>query len=189
MKKLLDFLRQDDRWHQLDIALTEAFEKVKGETRNIYSWVKYLRQRDLLNEKKHEQLSNELAGQKAVIAGLQMDMQMLKKELEIVKYARQSNQFSPNPDQVRTKYGLEGEPETKRPFDKKIIAISRPIKKEYIISQIEGLIDKNTYSTKQIETIIVREKMLCGRTAFYDYWKEIRLKKELSGQRNKLIDF
>ena len=50
----------------------------------------------------------------------------------------------------------------------------RPVKKEYVLQQILNLIAKESYTTKQIETIIVKEKMLCGRTAFYDYLRELK---------------
>lgn len=171
---ILRLLRQDDRWHELDKALTTAFEKVKGETRNLYSWVRHLREKDLKNDARHEQISRELGENSSIIKTLQMDVAMLKEELRNLH--KNSQKISPFPDLVRTKSGLKSEPERKTVLERKILAISRPVKKDYVMQQIESLAQKGVYTTKQIETIIVKEKMLCGRTAFYDYLKEMRLK-------------
>ena len=182
---ILRLIKQDERWHELDKALTTAFEKVKGETRNLYSWVRYLREKDLQNDAKHEQISRELGEHSAIIKSLQMEVTMLREELR--NSYKNSQKISPFPDLVRTKSG----PEPKTRIERKIIAISRPVKKDYIMQQIVNLAEKGAYNTKQIETIIVKEKMLCGRTAFYDYLKELKLKDQLKigvkGSRKILI--
>ena len=38
------------------------------------------------------------------------------------------------------------------------------------------LISENKYSTKELEETVVNEKQLCGRTSFYAYIKELKLK-------------
>ncbi|MBI2145548.1 hypothetical protein HYU18_04475 [Candidatus Woesearchaeota archaeon] len=45
------------------------------------------------------------------------------------------------------------------------------------LKQILELAERESYSTREIEEIIVGEKALCGRTAFYDYFKELKHKK------------
>ncbi len=179
MQGILRFLRQDDRWQELDKILTSAFEKVKGETKNIYSWVRYLREKDIQNDTKHELTSRELGEHDAMIRNLQMQVSMINEELKNIQRNQKSSQFtSPFPDQVRTKSGLE----IRTKFENKILAISRPVKKEYVMRQIIELMEKEIYTTKQIENIVVKEKVLCGRTAFYDYLKELRLKNMVESQ-------
>ncbi|MBI2134197.1 hypothetical protein HYU11_05975 [Candidatus Woesearchaeota archaeon] len=172
MKAILDFFTNNERWHELDKALTSAFEKIKGETRNIYSWVRYFRQKDMQNDLKHDLIDAEMAKHDELIKSLQIQVSMLNEEIKNMQINQKTGPF---PDQVRTKSG----PEFRTRIEKKMIAISRPIKKDYIIQQISDMIGKGGYSTKQIETIIVREKMLCGRTAFYDYLKEMKLKNQI----------
>ncbi|MBI3051427.1 hypothetical protein HYY74_03130 [Candidatus Woesearchaeota archaeon] len=187
MRKILELFRQDERWHELDKALTGAFERIKGDARNLYSWIKYFRQKELQNDARHESASRELAEHSAVIKGLQMELAMVKEELRNIHRMSQTSTF---PNQIRTKYGLEGEPEQKDRFARKIIAISRPVKKDYIMQQIEQLIAKKTYTTKQIEAIITTEKMLCGRTAFYDYLREIRIRNgQASGRAGEITEY
>ena len=53
----------------------------------------------------------------------------------------------------------------------------RSRKKDYVLKQILELAAKETYSTREIEEIVVGEKALCGRTAFYDYFRELKHKK------------
>jgi len=80
---------------------------------------------------------------------------------------------------VRTKSEPKSEPVsvTKNSrFEENIMSRIRPNRKSYIIQEMLKLIEENKYSTKEIEYVIVREKNLCGRTAFYSYLKELRLK-------------
>lgn len=66
-------------------------------------------------------------------------------------------------------------------FEENIMNRIRPHRKNFIFDEIMKLIDENTYSTKEIEHKIVREKNLCGRTAFYSYLKELKLKGSVKG--------
>ncbi len=174
-RNFFKILGDEERWHELDNALTSAFEKIKGESRNIYSWIRYFREKDIQNDAKHELINRELGEQNALIKSLQMQVSMLNEE---IKNIQRSPKISPFPDRVRTKSG----PEFKTRIEKKIMAISRPVKKDYIMHQIIELVEKGSYTTKQIESIIVREKMLCGRTAFYDYLKELKLRNQIETQ-------
>ncbi len=186
---ILRLLRQDERWGELDTALAGAFEKVKGDTKLIYSWIRYFREKDIQNDQRNDLLNREISEQKAIVKTLQVETAMLREEIRNVarNFERNYEKASPFPNQVRTKSG----PESVSRFDRKIIAISRPVKKDYIMQQIMNLAEKGNYSTKQIESVIVKEKMLCGRTAFYDYLKEMKLRKELvlseKGSRKVLV--
>jgi len=81
-------------------------------------------------------------------------------------------------DQVRTKSGLESEPvsglKSSPKFVNRIISMIRPQRKEFVSQKILELVEKGSLTTKQIETVIVTERHLCGRTAFYDYLKELK---------------
>ena len=48
------------------------------------------------------------------------------------------------------------------------------------MQKILDTIGEEGYSTKELERIIVEEQQLCGRTSFYAYIKELRLKKQIS---------
>lgn len=175
---ILRFLRQDEeRWGELDKALESAFGRVRAETRNIYAWIKYLREKDIQNDARQDNASRELGEHKALIKTMQMEIAMLKEEVKNIQ--RNSAKISPFPDLIRTKSVLKSGLDSKTGFERKILAISRPVKKEYVMQQVINLMEKGICTTKQIETIIVKEKMLCGRTAFYDYLKELKLKNQL----------
>lgn len=75
--------------------------------------------------------------------------------------------------------GSSGNLKTESRFEENIIRRIRPNRKNYIMREMLKLIDENKYSTKEIEHTIVREKNLCGRTAFYSYLKELNLKGEI----------
>ncbi len=182
MLGIIKSLLHEDRWEELDKSLTTAFEKIKGETKNIYSWIRYFREKDFKNDIRHDKAEKEISGHAKAIDSHDSSIKRLQEEIGFLKAElRTINQkISPFPNQIRTKSGLESEPEPRTRFDRKIIAISRPVKKGYIMQQIANLNAKGAYTTKQIETIIVKERMLCGRTAFYDYLKELKLKKQIA---------
>ncbi len=112
--------------------------------------------------------------------------------------------FKSGSHEVRTKSELRSEPDDQKKeirkkemeqqlskktlrsaFEETLIRKVRPRKKEYVLQQIlhaasEGL------STKEMEQVIVGEKKLCGRTAFYAYLKELRLLGRLGMGRTNL---
>jgi hypothetical protein len=61
-------------------------------------------------------------------------------------------------------------------FQRHIISRVMPNRKGYVLKFILDLIGENKYSTKEIEEMVVNEKQLCGRTSFYAYLKELKLK-------------
>ena len=61
-------------------------------------------------------------------------------------------------------------------FQRHIISRVMPNRKGYVLKFILDLIKENQYSTKEIEEVVVGEKQLCGRTSFYAYLKELKLK-------------
>lgn len=167
------FREHDYRWNELDRELTEAFGKIKAERSMIFSWLNYLRKKDSSNEKLLQGIEYKLGKQDAEIGSIKSEIRELK---EAVKTAK----ISPFPNQVRTKSGPESEPvsglKSRGGFVNRIVAMIRPQRKEYVMQKMLELIEKGSYTTKQIETVIVKEKGLCGRTAFYDYMKELKYK-------------
>lgn len=66
--------------------------------------------------------------------------------------------------------------QTPSAFQKHIMSRVLPNRKGYVIKFILDLIGENKYSTKELEEIVVNEKQVCGRTSFYAYLKELKLK-------------
>lgn len=167
------FSEHDYRWKELDKSLTEAFENIKAEKRLIFSWLNYHRKKDVSNEKIHQKMQFILGKHEEAI-------NELKKHVEELKIAQKSTEIGPFPDRIRTKSGLVSEPvsglKSENKFVKRIASIIRPQRKEFVMQKILDLTEKGSYTTKQIETVIVKEKGLCGRTAFYDYLKELKIK-------------
>lgn len=167
------FCEHDYRWNELDKSLTEAFGKIKAERSMIFSWLNYLRKKDLSDEKLLQKVEYKLGKHDEAIEDL-------KAQIKEVKDAIKTAKISPFPDQVRTKSGPESGPVSGLAhgsrFVNRIVAMVRPQRKEYVMQKILELIERGNYTTKQIETVIVRERALCGRTAFYDYMKELKYK-------------
>lgn len=115
----------------------------------------------------------------------------LQLQINDLKVAQKTEKISPFTNQVRTSSEPKNEPSKIGKLDRKIIAQTRSIKKDYIIHQIMDFIEKNSVTTKELETVIVKEKMLCGRTAFYDYLRELRNKNIIKnsgfGLKNVLV--
>jgi hypothetical protein len=170
-----------------------AFTRVKQDITLLSSWVKYLRHKDLLGEERHAKAQRELGVHKTLIDGLKQDTAELKNSVrelrEELKLARQAqndarisaaereNRFVSelNTDLIRTKSELN--PDRKRTnFENKVVSMLRSRKKDYVLKQILELARSETHSTREIEEIIVGEKALCGRTAFYDYLRELKHK-------------
>ena len=180
LKHFRKFLDPDYKWKQLDITLTDAFEKVKAERMLVFSWLNYLRKKDSANDKLQQQVQYALGRHEAELESLKNEMK------ELMEDARRAK-ISPFPNQVRTKSEPESEPVSEPKyglirtsgFVNRIVSMIRPQRKEYVMQKILEISEKGNYTTKQIETIIVREKGLCGRTAFYDYLKELKYKNVL----------
>jgi len=180
------FFEHDYRWNELDKSLTHAFEKIKAERKLVYSWLHYHKKKDRVNEKRHQKILEKLEKHDTEILALKHQIIELKNSIKSAK-------ISPIPDQVRTETGLVSEPvsglKSQSGLVKRIASMIRPQRKEYVMQKILDLTEKGNYTTKQIETVIVREKGLCGRTAFYDYLKELKYKKlvEISSNNGRKV--
>ena len=169
-------LSEGQRWKELDQALTDAFEKIKAERRMVFSWLNYLRKKDLANDRLQQKIQHTLGRQDEAISELKLQVRELRQELKMAK-------ISPDSDQVRTKSGPESGPVSglgmRKGFVSRIVSMIRPQRKDYVMQKMLELIEKGEHTTKQLETVIVREKTLCGRTAFYDYLKELKYRKSI----------
>ncbi|MAG15561.1 hypothetical protein CMO88_00715 [Candidatus Woesearchaeota archaeon] len=178
------FSEHDHHWQELDHALTEAFEKIKSEKRLTFSWLNYFRKKEQENEKTHQQIQHELGKHDAKIEALKDEIKELKENVKTAQNTAISAQ-------VRTKSGPESglvsEPKNRsaseKSFVSKIASMIRPQRKEYIMQKILDLVERGGYTTKQVETVIVKEKQLCGRTAFYDYMKELKYQGLIKNQQ------
>ena len=188
---------------EIDRSLSEAFSKIKAERSLVFSWLNYLRKKDLANENSMQQASFRLGEHESELKNVQEQLKIMREDLkELLRRERDSierekdllrrEKISPFADQnqlVRTKSGPESgpvsEPISEGGFVKRVIAMIRPQKKDYVLKKILEYVEAEPHTTKQLERVIVREKQLCGRTAFYDYLKELRLKGEIkTAQKN-----
>ncbi|MEK6853954.1 MAG: hypothetical protein AABX60_01345 [Nanoarchaeota archaeon] len=153
-----------------------AFSKVKQDITLLSSWVKYLKHKDLLHEQRHTKTQRELGEHKTLIAGLKSEAAEIKAAIKHLQEHRERLETSSFPDLIRTKSELN--PDRKRTyFENKVVSAIRSRRKDYVLKQIIELAAKETHSTREIEEIIVGEKALCGRTAFYDYLRELKHKR------------
>ncbi len=61
-------------------------------------------------------------------------------------------------------------------FQRQILSRVMHNRKGYVLKMITDLISENKFSTRELEDIVVNEKQLCGRTSFFAYLKELKLK-------------
>ncbi len=167
------FSKKEASLESMNNSLYEAFGKVKQETSNLFAWVRYLRDKDLKNDWNHEQINYVLGEHDVLIKEIKKDIEELKNMIEKSEEIQKKQVrigTDPDPDRTRT------EPKAYQSFERRVIEQIRTNRKDYVLQQILNLAAKKTLSTKQIERIIVGEKMLCGRTTFYDYLRELRHK-------------
>lgn len=65
-------------------------------------------------------------------------------------------------------------------FQRHIMSRVLPNRKGYVLKFILDLVKENRHSTKEIEEIVVNDKQLCGRTSFYAYLKELKLRGKIT---------
>jgi septal ring factor EnvC (AmiA/AmiB activator) len=156
-------------------------------------WLKsYSQLRELVNALKTE--NTEL---KTNINSIQKEMKTSKEDVENAKNLAKSHILEAKSEIFRQLEALKPAPQPKvtepqpiiqqvsvpaiqamtaSSFQKHIISRVMPNRRGYVLKFILDLIAGNSYSTKEIEEIVVNEKQLCGRTSFYAYLKELKLK-------------
>jgi chromosome segregation ATPase len=160
------------------------------------TWLEtYSKLRALLNG-----LQSENSELKSTMANLKRDVMVAREDLENVQKTAKNNLFEAKSEFSEQIHALRNMPQTVQPqpipqpvqqvvqkvsptgssFQKHIISRVMPNRKGYVLKMIMGLVEENKYSTKEIEEMVVNEKQLCGRTSFYAYLKELKLKGRLS---------
>ncbi len=194
IRKLWPFFKEEDeRWEHLDNALTHTFGKVKQDTQNLFAWVSYFHQHMLAHRRETHALSLKFEEQDRHMAQLKNEIALLQQKVQLID--AKPAQIVQITDQVRTKYEpsteqirTESEPNTNQKrsnFETRILHRILKKKKPYIMQKIMESIDENELSTKELERVIVDEKGLCGRTTFYDYLRELRIKKQVRLKENE----
>ena len=170
------FKGADKRLKRLDNALVHSFNRLKSETSLIFSWLHYFREKDNVHDERHHYAQQQLHHHGSQIDRIKEEIFALKSEFLHLKIGQERDKivYSPGsfPNLVRTK----SEPEPRNSFERQALVKIRSQKKVYVMDQIMRLIERGMHSTKEIETEIVKEKRLCGRTAFYDYMRELKHK-------------
>ena len=160
-----------------------AFSKVRQDITLLSSWTKYLKHKDMMHEQRYTKTQRELGVHKTVISGIKNEtaelkaaIKELREELKHATQVRERTEPGSLTNLIRTK--SEPNPDLKRTyFENKVVSMLRSRRKDYVLKQIMQLAATGTHSTKEIEEIVVGEKALCGRTAFYDYLKELKHKR------------
>jgi len=185
LRKLIPFLKKDEeRWEYLDNSLTSAFGRIRQDTQNLFSWISYFHQHLTDHRAETHHLRQKFEEQNKHIIYLHNQVMELERKLEKIEskpvpQPQIVHISEPSSNQIRT----EPEPiaNLRRPrFEEKVLSRIRTKKKPYIMQKILDTIGEEGYSTKELERIIVEEQQLCGRTSFYAYIKELRLKKQIS---------
>jgi len=155
--------------------VVQDIQRLTNERELMISWINYLKNKDLQKDSEIVDLGLKIERQEAQFESIKTQISETKDILEKTdkEMAKMSEKISSFPDLIRTKSGLKSEP-TLQTMEKNIIVQTRSRKKEYVFSIILNLIENRELTTKQLEILIVNEKGLCGRTAFYDYIKELK---------------
>ena len=166
------------------------------------NWLEaYSKLRELLNALKTEnnELKSSLSGMQNELSSAKQDMQkqientsnlaknsILEAKSEISQQI-QANKSAPQPPQphflqpeIPQQHVIQQVSPAPSSFQRHIMSRVLPNRKGYVLKFIMDLVGENKYSTKEIEEIVVNEKQLCGRTSFYAYLKELKLKGKLS---------
>jgi hypothetical protein len=191
------FKKADERWHRLDNALVQSFTRIKNESSLVLSWIHYLKEKDRVHDERHsnhqQQLQNHssqlqshgslLENHHSQLDKIKDEIFALKSEILQLKISQEKAKIEPAagsfPNLVRTKSEPKSEPAPRNYLEKTVLAKVRQQRKSYVIEQILKLVENGVRSTTEIENVIVGEKALCGRTAFYDYMRELKHRKML----------
>jgi chromosome segregation ATPase len=131
-----------------------------------------------------ESTKNELSSTKSSLDSTQEALENTRNMAESIK-SRQESESSAPVQQVQQPIPQQVQPQPQvftqvsppaTSFQRHIMSRVMPNRKGYVLKFMLNLIDENQHSTKEIEEIVVNEKQLCGRTSFYAYLKELKLK-------------
>ena len=175
------FSNHEHRWRKLDNALSGTFRKVKEDISVSFSWINYFKELESHQEKKFKKIVHHLTQHQLKIRELEHEIVRLKAHIEMQKKGEIGVQSLKPEQEIR-----EPDPKTPNKLVEKLTSAINSQRQDYIIKKILELTEKGTYSTKQIENFIVKEKGLCGRTTFYQYLRDLRNRRViLQEKKNK----
>ena len=163
------FTKQKHDMGKLHYILKIAFERVKSDMHNIFSWVNYFHQ-------KHQQHDERLA----------------KIEQQLAVPRREIDYTSPSPaiDQLRGRLeelhmrldSMESQkPAPRAALKERLLRKISRNSKEYIKSVILGTIKKyERIQGPQLKEIVVEEQGLCSKSSFYRLLQEIEQEQEIA---------
>lgn len=142
----------------------------KEDIQNVNRWIEYLQRYNEDLKDSVKELNSEI-------------IDFHKSHKELIERITRLEENSSVRGSVRTESVLENEsvsePMKRTKFEDSMISQIKSNRKNYVMMQILDMTEKENLSTKQIENIVVHEKNLCGRTAFYSYLKELKDRKEI----------
>jgi len=161
---------------KLHYILKLAFERIKTDMNNVFSWVDYF-------HKKHQQHDDRLARIEEKLNNLPYSRDEIK---QIVDYHSPEEKISKIHKKIEELHSRIDELESKKP-QKKVALKERLLKKisrnskEYIKSVILSTIKKyGRISGPQLKSIIVEEQGLCSKSSFYRLLNEIEEENNVS---------
>ena len=159
-----DLAKTQKGWSESYSSLRELLNGLRSENTSLKSNLDVIR-KELENSKKELDDAKNMAKSHILEAKSE-----IYKHLESKRQVAQQQVVQPEPVQQVVQ---QLSPSS---FQRHIMARVMPNRRGYVLKFILDLIGENKYSTKEIEEIVVNEKQLCGRTSFYAYLKELKLK-------------
>ncbi|MBN1544747.1 hypothetical protein JW898_04780 [Candidatus Woesearchaeota archaeon] len=170
-----DALKQDitgiqRNWLESYSKLREIVNSLKTENDELKSDLVSVRD-NLYNSQKELENAKNLARSHILEAKSELSQQ-----IHALKAASHQVQVQPQPILQQIQPVAQQVSPAPNSFQRHIMSRVLPNRKGYVLKFILDLVGENKYSTKELEEIVVSEKQLCGRTSFYAYLKELKLK-------------
>jgi len=157
-----DILNTQKHWADTQTRLSELLNGIKTENNELKSTLSTVKN-DLDSTKKELENTKNLAKNAHTLA----KSESLRPEVAVSRPV----ELVSVPQPIIPQVALNG-----ASFQRHILSRVMPNRRGYVLKYIMDLISENKYSTKEIEEIVVNEKQLCGRTSFFAYLKELKLK-------------
>jgi len=177
-------------WFETSSRLNEALNRIKSENGELKTGFFDVRKELDIAKKELDKTKSELERTNKELEKTSKEVVLTGKELESTKNMAKSHILeaksesvaqipAPQPVQLPQQIPLPAafpQVSAQASFQRHIIQRVMPNRRGYVLSFILNLIKENKYSTKELEEIVVNEKQICGRTSFYAYLKELKLK-------------
>ncbi|MFC1741035.1 hypothetical protein ACFL3V_00675 [Nanoarchaeota archaeon] len=194
-----DLSRAEKSWLESYSTLRELLNGLKSENgelkesvSEVYSELETTRNELKMAISELESVTGDITGTKTAIDELREDLEKTRKNTENLAQNQKFQPKSESSEQLIVAPPQANQPiSTVQPpvqhinqvqmppqttFQRHIMSRVLPNRKGYVLKFIIQLISEGKYSTKELEEAIVNEKQLCGRTSFYAYIKELKLK-------------